>query len=71
MKLQKVTPLERAIGAIDDAIKTLKAERVELATHLPRRKPARPLGFIVDYRTGEKHRYGRAGKTCTKKTAKK
>jgi len=58
MKIKKVTPIENAIGAIDDLVKELKEHRAELAAQLPRRKPTRPLGYITDYRTGERHRYG-------------
>ena len=61
MKLKKIGPLENAIGAIDDLIKELKEHRAELVAQLPPRKPPKPLGYIIDYRTGKKHYYGRSG----------
>lgn len=54
MKLTKISPIEKAIAAIDTAIKELQQQRAELAAQLPPTKPAKPLEYLRHPITGEK-----------------
>jgi hypothetical protein len=54
MALKKLTPIEKAIYTIDDAIKDLELQRQELMALLPNRSPSPIRGYIIDHRTGKK-----------------
>jgi len=54
MALKKLTPIEKAIYTIDDAIKDLELQRQELTALLPKRAPSRIKGYITDHRTGKR-----------------
>jgi hypothetical protein len=45
-RLRKVTPMRRAIQALDDAIVELKQQRQALAAHLPRSGRRKATGII-------------------------
>lgn len=49
MALKKLTPIEMAIGTIDEAIHDLKLQRQELVALLPKRKPTPARGFFIDH----------------------
>lgn len=54
MALKKLTPIEKAIFALDAAIKDLKLQRQELLALLPSKTPSKVKGFLIHPRTGKR-----------------